>query len=67
MHEKENDNISANGGNVTRASDASKLGEVNISIVYIYADEFRYLDMYAIWTYLIKSLLMYLLSYETWE
>ena len=48
MHEKENDNISANGGNVTRASDASKLqlGEVNISIVYIYADEFRYLDMY---------------------
>ena len=40
MHEKENDNISANGGNVTRASDASKLGEVNISIVYIYADEF---------------------------
>ena len=50
MHEKENDNISANGGNVTRASDASKLGEVNISIVYIYvyADGFRYLDMYAI-------------------
>ena len=46
--EKENDNISANGGNVTRASDASKLGEVNISIVYIYADGFRYLDMYAI-------------------
>ena len=47
MHEKENDNISANGGNVTRASDASKLGEVNIYSTHL-GDGFRYLDMYAI-------------------
>ena len=42
---KENDNISANGGNVMRASDASKLGEVSISYLYIYEGKFRYLDM----------------------